>query len=74
MGLSILYLTLELPFFAQAKAFYGLSMVGPLSVFFAAGAARCDRALAAPRWLPARVLLYAWLALFLGVLFLSYAG
>jgi len=77
VGLAILYLTLQLPFFAQAKAFYGLCMAGPLAVFTAAGAARCDDLLArlpAPAALLARTFFHAWLMLTAAVFFLSFAA
>ncbi|MEE9606359.1 MAG: hypothetical protein V3U03_01365 [Myxococcota bacterium] len=74
VGFAILYMTVRLPFFAQAKAFYGLLLAGPLAVFFAAGAARLDGALAARGWLAARSAFYAWLFLFAVVLFASYAA
>jgi hypothetical protein len=72
--LAFLYLTLRLPFFAQAKAAYLLMLTAPLALCFALGAARVDRWLAHPRRLPLRVGFYAWLVLYAGVLFLSYAG
>jgi len=39
LGLSMLYVTLELPFFGQAKSSYGLSLLAPLALFFAVGLA-----------------------------------
>jgi hypothetical protein len=74
IGISILYMTVQLPYFAQAKAFYGLSMIAPLALFFAMGVTRLDTALAGPRGLPARAVLYGWLFLFAAVLLRSYAG
>lgn len=74
VGFAVLSMTVQLPFFAQAKAFYGLSMAAPLAVFFAVGAARCDQALVAPRWRPLRAVFYGWLFLFAAVLFLAYAA
>jgi hypothetical protein len=74
IGFAILSMTVQLPFFAQAKAFYGLSAAAPLALFFAVGAARCDEALVAPRWRPLRALFYGWFSLFAAVLFLAYAA
>jgi hypothetical protein len=74
IGFAILSMTVQLPFFAQAKAFYGLSAAAPLALFFAVGAARCDDALVAPRWRPLRALFYGWFSLFAAVLFLAYAA
>jgi hypothetical protein len=74
VGFSIFYLTLSLPFFAQAKAFYGLCMVGPLAVFFAAGAARVDEALSRPGRGVLRLAFGGGLAATLGSFFLAYAA
>jgi hypothetical protein len=74
VGFSIFYLTLSLPFFAQAKAFYGLCMVGPLAVFFAAGAARVDEALSRPGRGALRLAFGGGLAATLGSFFLAYAA
>ncbi|MDJ0850389.1 MAG: hypothetical protein QNK04_18615 [Myxococcota bacterium] len=72
--LAFLSLTLELPFFTQAKAAY-LSMLTPvLALAFAVGFAALDRWLDSRSWLPARVLLYGWLALLAGTFFLAFAG
>jgi len=52
VGFSIFWLTLDLPYFAQAKAFYGLCALGPLALCFAVGTARAgawlERRLGAP--------------------------
>ena len=45
--LALIALTLDLPYFGQAKASYALGLVGPLAVAFALGVDACDRALAA---------------------------
>ena len=74
MALAFLSLTLALPFFAQAKAAYLLMLSGPLALAFAAGFAGLDGWLARCGWLPARVAIYGWLGLFVGVLFLAYAA
>ncbi len=67
-------MTLQLPFFAQAKAAYLLMLTGPLALAFAAGFAGLDGWLAGRGWLPARVALYGWLGLYAGALFLAYAA
>jgi hypothetical protein len=72
VGLAILYLTLQLPFFAQAKAFYGLCLGGPLALFFGVGAARLDAALA--RWGALRVALHAALGAWAGTHWLAFAA
>ena len=74
MGLAFFALTLELPFFAQAKGAYLLMLTGPLALAFGVGFERLDRVLGA-RFGPApRSVLHGWLAAFAGALFLAYAG
>jgi hypothetical protein len=68
---SILSLTLSLPYFAQAKAFYGLCMIAPLAVFFAAGAARVDAALEERP--PLRLAFAGLIAAALGTFFMGFA-
>jgi Dolichyl-phosphate-mannose-protein mannosyltransferase len=46
VAFALVALTLDLPYFGQAKASYALGVVGPLAVAFALGADACDRALA----------------------------
>ena len=46
-GLALVALTLDLPYFGQAKASYALGLAAPLAVAFALGADAFDRALAA---------------------------
>ena len=74
VSLAFLALTVQLPFFAQAKATYLLMLAAPLALAFAAGFAGLDTWLAGRGWIPARVALYGWLAAFAGALFLSYWG
>jgi hypothetical protein len=71
---GLLYLSLGLPYFAQAKASYGLIAFTPLSVFFAMGAATCNGALGgSPHNLP-RAVFHGWLGLFAVAMFFSYAA
>jgi hypothetical protein len=72
LGLAHLYLTLQLAFFAQAKATYLLALLGPFSIWFALGFRRLDVALAVQPGL--RAALHGWLAAFAGVLYLGFAG
>jgi len=72
--LAFLSLTLDLPYFGQVKAAYLLMLTAPLAVFFALGVARADAWLDRRGQVWARTLLYAWLAMFAGALFLSFAG
>jgi hypothetical protein len=71
---GLMYMSLRLPFFAQAKATYGLILMPPFALFFADGLSWCDEALARREWLPARAVLYGWFALLAGTCFLSFAG
>ena len=45
VAFAMIALTLELPYFGQAKAPYLLGLVAPLAVAFALGVDACDRAL-----------------------------
>jgi hypothetical protein len=72
VGLAFLYLTLRMPFFAQAKATYTLVLAGPFSIFFALAAARLDDALT--RYRPARLVFWGWLTCWAGTLFLGFTG
>ncbi|MBW1686778.1 MAG: glycosyltransferase family 39 protein [Deltaproteobacteria bacterium] len=72
--LSVLYMTLRQPDYGQAKAFYALAAIAPLSVFFALGCGAADAWLEARGASWARALLYGWLGTFSTVLLLSYAG
>jgi hypothetical protein len=71
---AFLYLTLRLPFFAQAKAAYLLPTSPALAVWFALGARGLDRALARRGWTAARAALAGWCALCAGTLFLGFAA
>ena len=54
VGLFILYSTLKIPIYGQAKAFYGLSVIGPVSVIFALGLGAVHTGLHPPAyWLAA---------------------
>lgn len=72
--LAFASLTAELPFFTQGKAAYLLALTAPLALCFAVGLRRADAWLEARGWLPARVVLYAWLSLHVGTLLLAYAA
>jgi hypothetical protein len=71
---GLLYLSLRLPFFAQAKASYGLVVMPLLALFFADAVAWLDQALRQRGWLPARAVLHGWLGLFLASCFLAFAA
>jgi hypothetical protein len=71
---SLFWLSLALPYFAQAKASYALALVAPLSLAFADAAARVDAALAARGAIAARAAFAGLLTALLGGLFLGYAA
>ncbi|MCH7707634.1 MAG: glycosyltransferase family 39 protein [Myxococcales bacterium] len=72
--LTFTALTLDLPYFAQAKAAYLLMLAGPLSLVFALGFGEADAWLDARGWTPARALLHGWLGTFALTLLLSFAA
>jgi hypothetical protein len=74
VGFALLSLTLDLPYFAQAKAPYALCLVPVLSVFFGRGVARVDDWLARPGRLPLRAAFAGGLTTCLGCLFLGFAA
>jgi hypothetical protein len=74
VGFSLLYLTLRLPFFAQAKASYALPLLAPLSLAFAVGAAGADDWLARAAGPPARWAFAGLVAAGLACLYLGFAG
>lgn len=71
---SVLYMTLRQQDYGQAKAFYAMAAIAPLSVFFALGTGGVDRWLEQRGATWARALLYAWLGTFAGVVIQSFAG
>ena len=74
VGLFILYSTLKIPIYGQAKAFYGLSVIGPISVIFALGWGMINNWLASPRLLAVRAIFYGSLGTLISVVYLSFAG
>lgn len=72
MSFGILFLTVKLPFYAQSKAFYGLAILLPFSLFFAWGFDLGERF---ERHLWYRIfqsMLFAWFCTFGAVVFLTY--
>jgi hypothetical protein len=74
LALPFLYLTMQLPFFAQAKAAYLLPAAPALAVWFAQGTRALDGALARRGWRVARAALAGWCVLCAGTLFLGFAA
>jgi 4-amino-4-deoxy-L-arabinose transferase-like glycosyltransferase len=74
VGFAFLFLTLQLPYFAQAKAPYALCLVPVGSVCFARGAARVDDWLARPGRFGLRIAFAGLLTAALGCCFLGFAA
>jgi len=72
--LAFFWLTVQLPFFAQAKGPYLLMLAAPLSLAFAWGFEALDGQLDRRLGRPARVVLHGWLTVYAGALLLSYAA
>jgi hypothetical protein len=58
---SILYMCLRIPYYCQAKAFYGLSAILPVSLMFASGFDCVDKWLKNKKLPLFRAVLYGWL-------------
>jgi len=74
LALAFFALTLQLPFFAQAKAAYLLPATPALALWFALGTRTLDDALARRGWAAARAALAGWCVLCAGTFFLAFAG
>jgi hypothetical protein len=74
VGFFILFSTLRVPIYGQAKAFYCLAAIGPLSVFFALGLGMVNDWLSSSRLLAARAIFYGWFCSLLTSIYLSFAG
>jgi multidrug transporter EmrE-like cation transporter len=74
VALAFVYLTLRLPFFAQAKAAYLLPVAPAFAVWFAVGARALAAALARRALAPARATLAGWWTLCAGTFFLGFAA
>ncbi len=74
LALAFFALTLQLPFFAQAKAAYLLPAAPALALWFALGTRSLDEALSRRGWTAARAALAGWCVLCAGTLYLGFAG
>lgn len=74
VGFALVYVTLPLPYYAQAKAFYGLAAIVPLAIVAAHGLAAIPGFFPGDRFLALRALYFGWLGALAGVLVLSYLG
>ena len=73
-GFFLLFSTLRVPVYGQAKAFYCLAAMGPISVFFALGLGRVNDWLSSSRLIVIRALFYGWLGTLSTSICLSFAG
>lgn len=71
---ALLAITFQLPYYAQAKAFYVLSAVVPLSLIAGLGLPWVLERLSAPRWLFVRAIYCGWLGTLAGALVLAFLG
>ena len=72
-GFAVFWLTLSLPYFGQAKAFYARMLTPALALYFALGFEALERMLGRFGGLPLQAILYGWLATFFGCVFLSFS-
>jgi hypothetical protein len=72
LAFSLLRITLSLPFYAQAKAFYMLAAVLPLSIAAAEGLAWLPERLAGPQHSVTRAVYYGYLGTLAGVIVASF--
>ncbi|MCH7866951.1 MAG: glycosyltransferase family 39 protein [Myxococcales bacterium] len=71
---SLFIVTFRVPYYAQAKAFYVLAAILPLSIAAASGISVVDRALQSPRMAPLRVIFHGWLGTAVAVIVWTYLG
>ena len=72
VAVMILLVNLGAPGISQVKAFYGLAATSSIVLFFGAGAGALDGWLDSRGWQPARYVLVAWYAVFVGCLAASF--
>jgi tetratricopeptide (TPR) repeat protein len=68
---SIVYMNLRLPYFGQAKAFYGLGAILPISLIFALGFDYIDNLLRGKKLFILRMVLYGWFGALILTIFMS---
>jgi hypothetical protein len=69
-----LYGTLKVPVYGQAKAFYFLAIMAPITVFWALGFGVVRDWLASSHFIVMRALFYGWLGTLFASIYLSFAG
>lgn len=72
LGYSIIYMNLRLPFYGQAKAFYALAAVLPISLTFALGFEYVDKRLKDKGFFFLRAILYGWFGTLVSVIFMAF--
>jgi hypothetical protein len=70
----LFYGTLKVPVYGQAKAFYFLGIMGPLTVFWALGFGVIKDWLTSSRLIVLQALFYGWLGTLFAYIYLSFAG
>jgi len=68
---SIIYMNLLLPFYGQAKAFYGLGAILPIGLIFVFGFDWLDRWVSSKKLFLLRIVLYGWLGTLISAISLS---
>lgn len=71
---ALLAITFQLPYYAQAKAFYLLSAIVPLSLVAGLGLAWPLEKRSSGRWLPLQMIYCGWLTTLSGALVLAFLG
>ena len=74
VGLFILFSTLKVPIYGQAKAFYCLAAIGPFSVFFTLGLGMVNDWLSSSRLLAGRAVFYGWFGTLISLICLSFGA
>jgi hypothetical protein len=74
VAIFIWFSTLKVPIYGQAKAFYCLAAMGPISVFGALGFGVVRDWLVPSRFIVLRALFYGWLGTLITSIYLSFAG
>ena len=71
---ALFAITFELAYYGQAKAFYVLCAIVPVSLIAGLGLSWLPERLVAPIWAPIRILYWGWLATLAGSLVLAFLG
>jgi hypothetical protein len=74
IGLMVLYSTLKVPIYGQAKAFYCLSAIAPISIIFALGLGMVNDWLASSRLRVVRAVFYGWFGTLVSMIYLSFGA